>query len=343
MKLEKFRKGQMAIVMTLALATLLGVMALGTDVGVMYYIHMQLQKGADAAAIAGANYLSEDITGESIALTPGFIVNTNCSGDDATKAACTYAINNNMAFDSSSLKIKENVAGMPNPNIQVIATRSGLPYMFGRVIGLSTYTVAAAATATQGSTGSTTGLFPMGMQCTSPCSLSNVTPGSPVTFGAKFSPTVSATGNWQWLSNPAKEGAPGVGDAITSGLPGTYSIGEDLSPKTGSDSMGPISSAFSSRFSPSSCPALSPDPCSGSNPSNIPTNDPCLITVPAVDFTSETGKSLAMPIEGFAQVYVEPGSTSSTINACFVKELDANAVASGGPALGSLGRPELVQ
>ena len=43
MKLGKFRKGQMAVVMTLAIATLLGVMALGTDVGVMYYNWMQLQ------------------------------------------------------------------------------------------------------------------------------------------------------------------------------------------------------------------------------------------------------------------------------------------------------------
>jgi uncharacterized membrane protein len=195
MKLEKFRKGQMAIVMTLAIATLLGVMALGTDVGVMYYIHMQLQKGADAAAIAGANYLSEDSTGESIALTPGFIVNTNCSGDDATKAACTYAINNNMAFDSGSLKINENVAGLPSPNVQVIATRSNLPYTFGTLIGLSTYNVAAVATATQGSTGATTGMFPMGIQCTAPCSLANLNPGSTVTFGAKFTPTFTGTGN----------------------------------------------------------------------------------------------------------------------------------------------------
>jgi Putative Flp pilus-assembly TadE/G-like len=72
MRFLKFRNGQMAVVMTLAIVTLLGAMALGTDIAVMYYTHMQLQKGADAAALAGANYLSETLTGESIAATTGF-------------------------------------------------------------------------------------------------------------------------------------------------------------------------------------------------------------------------------------------------------------------------------
>jgi len=35
------RKGQMAVVMTLVIATLLGVIALGSDVAVMYYNWMQ--------------------------------------------------------------------------------------------------------------------------------------------------------------------------------------------------------------------------------------------------------------------------------------------------------------
>jgi hypothetical protein len=70
-----------------------------------------------------------------------------------------------------------------------------------------------------------------------------------------------------------------------------------------------------------------------------------MITVPAVDFNGNTGSSL-MPILGFAQVYIEPGSTigkTTSINACFIQQVDPNAVASGGPALGSLGRPILIQ
>ena len=101
MKLEKFRNGQIAILMTLAIATLLGVMALGTDVGIMYYHHMQLQKGGDAASLAGANYLNEANTGLALASAK---VNASCMGrpDDAQKAACTYAVNKTTCLSMST-------------------------------------------------------------------------------------------------------------------------------------------------------------------------------------------------------------------------------------------------
>jgi Flp pilus assembly protein TadG len=144
MKLGKSRKGQIGVIMALVIATLLGVMTLCADVGVMYYNYLRLQKGTDAAAVAGANYLNGGVTFASAS------VNANCTGepDDAQKAACTYAISNGLATDANSLKMNENVAVGPTPNLQVIANAS-LPYMFGRVIGLSTYKVAAVATANQ--------------------------------------------------------------------------------------------------------------------------------------------------------------------------------------------------
>ena len=344
MKLGQFRKGQIIVLMTFAIVALLGVMALGTDVGVMYYEHMQLQKGADAAALAGANYLDESATGETFASTS---VNSNCSGepDDAQRAACTYAINNGLAVDANSMTMSENVASAPSPNIQVIATRSNLPYTFGRVIGLATYNVSAGATATQGSTGATTGLFPMAVQCNPPCSTINLSPGDPVSFGVKFSPTGTASGNWQWLNNindSSCGGACAVGDAFANGMSGTYAIGGTVTTQTGNDgTAGPVKNGFQSLMS--SCPTLTPDPCSGAgNPKNIPENDPCLVTVAAIDFSNCNG-SCSPTIEAFAQVYIEPSSTSLSIDACFVQQIDPNAVASGGPALGSLGRPVLVQ
>ncbi len=70
--------------------------------------------------------------------------------------------------------------------------------MFGRVIGLSTFNVAAVATATQGSTGSTTGMFPIGVQCAAyHASTLNLNPGSTVSFGVKFTTAVPpASGNF---------------------------------------------------------------------------------------------------------------------------------------------------
>ena len=54
---RKFSRGQMFVVMTLALTALLGALALGTDVAVIYLNWMQLRKAADSAALAGAAYL----------------------------------------------------------------------------------------------------------------------------------------------------------------------------------------------------------------------------------------------------------------------------------------------
>jgi putative Flp pilus-assembly TadE/G-like protein len=347
MKLGRPRKGQIAVLMILVVATLLGVMTLGTDVGVMYLEHVQLQKGVDAAALAGANYVDETAPGSPTFGTTTPTVNSSCVGepDDAQRAACTYAVNNGLAVDASSLTINENVAAAPSPNIQVIATRSNLPYMFGRLVGLSSYNVGAAAIATQGATGATNGMFPMAVQCNPTCSTINLNPGAPVTFGAKFSPTGTASGNWQWLQNTnysACGGSCGTGAAITNGMSGTYYIGGPVTTETGNiATAGSVKNGFNSLMS--SCPTLSSDPCSGTgNPNNIPPTDPCLVTVAAVNFGGCTG-SCNTTIEAFAQVYIEPSSTSQNITACFVKQVDQNAVASGGPSLGSLGRPVLVQ
>jgi hypothetical protein len=213
--------------------------------------------------------------------------------------------------------------------------------MFGRVIGLTTYNVVASATAYQGATGATNKMFPMGIQCNPTCSTIGLDPGTNVSFGVKFTTAVPpASGNWQWLANGP--GAGGVASAITTGMPGTYSIGQQVQTKTGNfNSNHAMQTNFANLMA--SCPVLSPDPCSCGNPSNIPPTDPCMVTVPAVNFAGLNGTSTTLPIEAFAQVYLEPTSTADNISGCFVKQLDPNAVASGGPDLGSKGRPALVQ
>jgi len=345
MKRIKFRKGQMAIVMTLSIATLLGVMALGADVGVMYFQWNQLQKGADAAALAGGNYLVAPSSGGYTLASTNVDPNCATQPDDPKKAACTYAINNGLAFDTASLTLNEPNGGVPGPNIQVIATRSNLPYMFGRVIGLDKYAVVARATAYQGATSAANGLFPMAVQCNKPCKKINLQPTAPVSFNQKFSPTGNASGNWQWLSNDGTHGngAPGVGNAVANGMPGSFSIGQSITSETGNFSGGaqPVSNPFTARMN--SCPAIG-DPCAAGSNVVIPKNDRCLVTVPAVDFNGCSG-SCGLAILAFAQVYIEPYSTSGNITACFINQVDPNAVASGtgAPALGSVGPSTLVQ
>jgi len=86
------RKGQIGVVMTLVIATLLGVMALGSDVAVMYYNWMQLQKAADASALAGATYF---LTQNATQTLPSPTINPGCTyATQQQNVACSYALNN---------------------------------------------------------------------------------------------------------------------------------------------------------------------------------------------------------------------------------------------------------
>jgi len=206
-----FRKspGQIAILYALALTTLAGVIALGADVAIMYVNWQQTQKVADAAAVAGANYL----TGTAYTGT----VDPTCTGqpDSASKVACSYAVKNGLA--AGTLNITETAP--PNPTIKVLATNSGLPYFFAKALPvqhgdspLSTYTVMASATSGGGgttttvnesiTTGTNLGLVPLGLQCATPCPAGSLVAGQSVSFGNKFLSAVindPLAGNWGWL------------------------------------------------------------------------------------------------------------------------------------------------
>jgi len=354
-----FFKGQMAVVMTFAIATLLGAMALGTDVAVMYFNWVQMQKGADAAALAGAFYLVP----ANVAQNPIASVAAGCgsyAGDAAKQAACTYAYNNNMPIDSNNLVITKNVGpASTQPNIQVWVNRPNLPYLFGKVIGLNTYSVSAIATGQDEYIGNYNGpLFPVIMQCAGTCpSLSSMSAGLAVSFGAKFA-DVGASGNWQFLNVGGKGGA-NLGDAIAGGTGATdLSVGSSIGTKTGI-TWGDVSSGWTTRMNAHntlcSAGSLSPencaDPSSGctmaSSGTKIPSNDPLLVTVPVGDLSSCSG-SCSVNITGFALVYLYSLSKSSSniqLSGCFVQQTDPNGGGgvAGAPNLGAIAPASLIQ
>src|SRR5579863_1323639 len=57
---SRSQRGQMMIIIGLILPTLIGAFALTTDLSMIYYQWTRLQKAADAAAVAGANFLPAD-------------------------------------------------------------------------------------------------------------------------------------------------------------------------------------------------------------------------------------------------------------------------------------------
>jgi Flp pilus assembly protein TadG len=351
-----YMKGQMAVVMTFAIATLLGAMALGTDVAVMYFNWVQLQKAADAAALAGANYLA---TTNKFASTS---VATGCGtySDDPQKAACTYAVKNGM--NVSEITVNEPGQGLPasapTPNIQVALSRTNLPYFFGRVIGLNTYSVAARATAqSNGPVGTVyRGLFPAGINCTPVNGKCPSVPDS-LAFGQKFT---FGPGNWAWLNLDGTTLRSQISIGSTASLSMTTVV-----TKPGVDA-GQVRQGFSARLTDynnfmanpanSACTSYSYSTvCSTTSPVTPCVGDPLAVVVPTVSYTGGAG-SLTIAIDGFAMLYLNPTQTcldgspkppcngNAGLDACFVQMMAPNSVAgSGAPNLGATSQPILIQ
>lgn len=140
---RKFRNGQIGVVMTLVVATLLGVMALGSDVAVMYYNWMQLQKAADASALAGATYF---LTQNATQTLPPPTINPGCTyATQQQNVACSYALNNYVqAADLTQGGIYVPAQTIPASTpagaqtIQVTLTRTNIPVLFMSLLGRTT-------------------------------------------------------------------------------------------------------------------------------------------------------------------------------------------------------------
>lgn len=352
---KKLAKGQTAVIMTLVIGVLLGAMALSTDVGLFYFNWMQLQKAADAAALAGANRLtavpdpSGTVASSAISMAEGYACLNGINDPNNTNPTiCPNPIQNASYVDQvASTNVDSN-----DTQLSIKLTRQ-VPYFFARVLGLNSGSVAAAATAQVGQGVNTfdNGLFPAGIQCDKPCSsAADMDPGQSVVFGQRFAGGL-ARGNWQWLDLGQGTGASDLSNAIANGVTGTYSIGENISSTSGANyKSSVVQDGFEERVNEHNSKFPNVDYAKvcddDGNPSNIPLDDPLLVTVPAVDFGGCTA-NCTMSIEGFAEVYLTGMSEQrgvTTINGCFVQQVTAGSVGSASaPVLGALSKPILIQ
>jgi hypothetical protein len=347
---SRFSKGQMMAAFTIVLPVLIGVMALGADFAIIYLNWSMVQKAADAAALAGASQLTA-VPGSAATLKPNvvnYVDGYACLNGikNGTSTLCTAA--------ASPAGYADNIVFTTVTDTQVsVGIHRSVPYSFGKMIGLQEAAVAAKATAAIEAAGTvSSGMFPVGLQCNAPCSTLTLDPPQSVSFGAKFVGGL-APGNWDWLALGEK-GAKSLGAAIQNGASGSFSIGDLISTEPGNKgNAGPVKKGFDARMANCGSTTSVTDPCQngaligGTNgiggTSGLSATDPCLVTVPAVDFTGVHGRK-NMPIEAFAQIYIEPGtSDSGTINGCFVQQVAPSTSGSASaPNLGSLAPPVLI-
>lgn len=350
----RYSKGQIVAVFTIVLPVLLGVMALGVDFALIYFNWSMVQKAADAAALAGASQLT-GVAGSASTVQPAVVnyVNGYACMNGISDPAATYPTLCTETTHPGGFVDKIVFTNVTDTEVSVGIKRT-VPYYFGKLIGLNTANVAAKATAAVDPIGTvTSGLFPVGIQCNSPCSTVNLDPGQVTSFGSKFVGGL-APGNWDWLDLGQGKGASALGSAIQNGASGSFSISEDVGSAPGNKgNSGPVKKGLNARLSSCATTTAATDPCQNGalvgstngigGTSGVPSNDPCLVTMPAVDFTGCNGGSCSMPIEAFAQIYLEQNSTGTDIEGCFIRTLSPSAVgSSSAPNLGPLAPPILI-
>ena len=152
-------RGATLVFVALALITLLGVMALAIDLGILYVARNQAQRAADAAALAGADVFYTD---GCVSGAGGCVAGGSQEALAATQALNT-ASRNTVAGQSASIDCPEYAdpslastscpgisfayPSADEPQITVTVERSGIQTIFAQVFGASAGTVSATASA----------------------------------------------------------------------------------------------------------------------------------------------------------------------------------------------------
>lgn len=206
-------RGQIAVVMTIAIAALLGAIALSTDVGLLYYNWGLLQKAADSAVLAGANNLPSDAAG-------------------AVVAADSFAAQNGIR--AAEITATTVAADQLSITMQIART---VPYRFAQLVGLTSGLVSVSATAGLQGAGAVSGTVPVGID-------SRTT----YTYGQQISLLTGQYGAGNW--GPLALGATGASvfqSNVEYGYAGTLSVGQMLTTDTG-QMVGPTVTAFDYRL-----------------------------------------------------------------------------------------------
>jgi hypothetical protein len=308
------------VLVLVALATLviLGAFGLSTDIAVFYYNWAQLTKEADAAALAGANYLPDNPS-------------------KATATATTWVSTNGQAGD----RILKNTTGSQGYNGQAyssitVQVQRTVPYYFGKVFGLTSAPIKVSATAGVEPINSAGGYVPIAMPCTGAscynggaCTSNGdgtgcYSCGKQVTVDVNSAnmtcPDASnlacvpfSDGDWFTLACPAiNPGDSGFLTAIQSGCPTFATVSQNIQAltKPGNDTLKKTVNAINNRICGSSSCSSSPPPsgvCSAGG-STLDPSDPHVALLPLVDTRLLSSSRSSAPVQGFTEAWIMSAS-----------------------------------
>ena len=283
---------------------MVGIAALGIDVFYIYWNKNRLQSGTDAAALAGATYLS----GVTFAGKNGSCVYST----NARNAACSYALNDGVLLS----ELTSLVANTNNQSMTVSATRQ-VSAMFARVVGIQNFTVSATSVAVLYGLASASNVAPIGLDS-----------GTTYTYGQSIVIHSGGCGPgcWQGLALGGNGGSV-FRQNLASGCSCTINVGDMLTSEPGAK-VGPIGQGVSERVA-----AGNASDASGTWSSHT-LNDVRATVLPVVNWNGCNG-ICTVPVTGFAEVWIS-GSSGSDINAVFIRQVSPGTPGSSGTNMGAV-------
>jgi Flp pilus assembly protein TadG len=327
--MRAFSKGQMIVIIALVMPVLVGAIALGTDIAIFYYNWVQLQKAADAGALAGANYLPDNPT-------------------QATTTAKAYAQNDGVTAG----EIQSTTVTPDNLTISMTIQRT-VPYYFAKVLGLTNGTVTVSASASpQFSPSTVNATSPAqippggdnngnnGVYCsnTGSCGLIPIGLDSNTVYSDGQSITLQqgqvGPGNWDLVALGGVGGA-NLRTRIANGYNGMVSVSDWITTEPG-QKVGPVDQGFQDRLNL----AQTMDP-SGTFSSHA-LNNPRVLVVPVVNWEGQNGRS-QVQVTAFATLWLD-SYNGGKVNVHFISQVIADSFGSPGAAyFGSRGHPFLTK
>jgi Flp pilus assembly protein TadG len=302
--------GQLFPTLALILVGLLAVGALGIDVFTLYWAQSNLQRGTDAAALAGAMYLN-NVT--FAGTNPGCAYAT-----PAQNAACTYALNN--ALQSSELK---SITPAADSRSITVSTSRIVPASFARVLGFTQFTVNATGRAGIQALSGASGALPVGLSSSTPYVYGQV-----ITLHSGCG-TLTSPSCYGALDYEGNSGS-NLKDLLANGYSGLVKVGQTYNSVPGGKN-GPIKQGVDARVSAGS----SADP--GGTWSLHTMSDARAAVVPLVNWfpTPCSGANCHATITGFAEVWIS-GSSGADINAVFIRQVASGTTSAGGTDTGAV-------
>lgn len=325
--MKRYSRGQTLALISVIIPVLVGALALGTNVAMLYYNQTIIQKAADAGVLAGANYLPDNPT-------------------QAIATAQQYALNNGI----KSGEIASTSVANGNGSITMTIQRT-VPYGFAQVLGLTNGNAHATATAAPQYPPSTVNAtspsqVPVGgdnngnngttCSTTAQCQLVPVGLDSGTTYSDGSQITLQqgqvGPGNWDLLALGGT-GGNNLRSNIANGYNGMVSVNDWVTTEPGKK-VGPVDQGFQDRLTL----AASVDP-SGTYSNHKP-NNPRVIVLPVVNWSGQNGRK-QVQVTAFASLWLDSYS-GGNVTVHFISQVVANSFGDpNAPFFGSRGSPIL--